>query len=178
MTHFPTLPPVPVTPQTLLDYIAACGFDVVTHEHEPLFTVDQSQELRGTMEGGHTKNLFLKDKKGRLFLLTAQESSDINLKTLHKLMGASGRFSFGSAEKMEATLGLKPGAVSALGVINDREQQVTFAIDKSLLAHEKINCHPLRNDATVTLLVSDLLVFAEHCGHKPMIVDLDVETAD
>ncbi|MEM9677801.1 MAG: prolyl-tRNA synthetase associated domain-containing protein [Pseudomonadota bacterium] len=178
MTVFPPLPPAPVTPEALLDYIVACGFDAVIHEHEPLFTVDQSQELRGTMAGGHTKNLFLKDKKGSLFLLTAQESSDVNLKTLHKLMGASGRFSFGSAEKMEATLGLKPGAVSALGVINDREQQVTFAIDQTLLEHEKINCHPLRNDATVTLLVSDLLALAEHCGHKPMILDLGAETAE
>ncbi|MEL6737215.1 MAG: YbaK/EbsC family protein, partial [Pseudomonadota bacterium] len=75
-------------------------------------------------------------------------------------------------------LGLKPGAVSALGVINDREHQVTFAIDQTLLEHEKINCHPLRNDATVTLLVSDLLALAEHCGHKPMILDLGAETAE
>ncbi|MEL6967385.1 MAG: prolyl-tRNA synthetase associated domain-containing protein, partial [Pseudomonadota bacterium] len=128
------------------------------------------------LEGGHTKNLFLKDKKGRLFFLTAQESSEVNLKTLHKLLGASGRFSFGSAEKMEETLGLKPGSVSALGVINDREHQVTFAIDQTLLTHEKINCHPLRNDGTTTLRVQDLLQFADHCGHKPIIIDLTAPT--
>jgi len=175
MRDFPPLPSTPVSPQALLDYLDACALETVKHEHEPLFTVEQSQEHRGRLEGGHTKNLFLKDKKGRLFLLTAQESSDVNLKTLHKLLGASGRFSFGSADKMEANLGLKPGAVSALGVINDRESNVTFAIDQTLLDHEKINCHPLRNDATVTLLVRDLLDLAEQCGHKAMIVDL---TAD
>ncbi|MEO1397794.1 MAG: prolyl-tRNA synthetase associated domain-containing protein [Pseudomonadota bacterium] len=172
MSEFPPLPPAPVSPQALLDYLEACGLEMVKNEHPPLFTVEQSQELRGTLEGGHTKNLFLKDKKSRLFLLTAQESSEVNLKTLHRLMGASGRFSFGSAERMEETLGLKPGAVSALGVINDRDHQVTFAIDQSLMDHQKINCHPLRNDATVTLNTSDLLALAEHCGHKPMVVDL------
>mgnify|MGYP000515966730 CR=1 FL=1 len=136
----------------------------ITHRNDPI--------MRGALEGGHTKNLFLKDKKSNYFLLTAEEDSDVNLKTLHKLLGASGRFSFGKAEMMQDLLGVTPGAVTALGVINDREGRLTFAIDQRLLRHEKINCHPLTNEATTTLLCDDLLSFARACGHDPMIVDL------
>ena len=167
-----SLPAAPVDTAALLDYLERLGFSFTTKEHEALFTVEQSKELRGALEGGHTKNLFLKDKKSNYFLLTAEEDSDVNLKTLHKLLGASGRFSFGKAEMMQDLLGVIPGAVTALGVINDREGRLTFAIDQRLLRHEKINCHPLTNEATTTLLCDDLLSFARACGHDPMIVDL------
>ena len=90
------LPETPVNRTQLLKYMKACGFKTVTVDHPPLFTVDDSQNLRGALEGGHTKNLFLKDRKGNHFLPTAQEDSVVNLKTLHKLLGGSGKFSFGS----------------------------------------------------------------------------------
>ncbi len=124
---------------------------------------------------GHTKNLFLKDKKGNYFLLTAQEDTQVNLKTLHKLLGGSSRFSFGSADKMEEFLGVTPGAVTAFGIINDRAGDVTFAIDQRLLQHQKINCHPLVNTATTTISSQDLLSFAAASGHDPIIVDLSSE---
>lgn len=167
-----TLPQPPVDKTTLLTYLDQCGFSCSTHEHPPLFTVEDSQKLRGELEGGHTKNLFLKDKKGNFFLLTAQEDSAVNLKTLHKLLGGSSRFSFGNSEKMDELLGVTPGAVTAFGIINDRHSRVTFALDKTLLEHDKINCHPMVNTATTTLKCSDLLTFAANCGHEPMIVDL------
>ncbi|MDD9908837.1 MAG: prolyl-tRNA synthetase associated domain-containing protein [Ahrensia sp.] len=166
------LPPAPVTSESLLAFLDSQGFETKTAQHPPLFTVEDSKELRGTLEGGHTKNLFLKDKKSRYFLLTAQEDTDIDLKSLHKLMGAQGRFSFGKPDKLEAYLGVLPGAVTALGVINDRNHDVTFAIDQRLLEHDKINCHPLVNTATTTLRTDDLFSFARLCGHDPMIVDL------
>lgn len=169
------LPAAPVGRDALLSYLDACGFETKTIEHPALFTVDDSQKLRGEIEGGHTKNLFLKDKKGNYFLLTAQEDTQVNLKTLHKLLGGSSRFSFGSAEKMEEMLGVTPGAVTALGIINDREGALTFAIDHRLMEHEKINCHPLVNTATTTLSCKDLLSFAKACGHEPIIVDLATE---
>ena len=169
------LPAAPVGREALLSYLDACGYDAATVEHPALFTVDDSQKLRGEIEGGHTKNLFLKDKKGNYFLLTAQEDTQVNLKTLHKLLGGSSRFSFGSAEKMEEMLGVTPGAVTALGIINDRQGALTFAIDQRLLEHEKINCHPLVNTATTTLACRDLLSFAKACGHDPIIVDLASE---
>ncbi|MEP0942025.1 MAG: prolyl-tRNA synthetase associated domain-containing protein [Rhizobiaceae bacterium] len=169
------LPGSPVGREALLAYLQAAGVETKTIDHPPLFTVNDSQNLRGEIEGGHTKNLFLKDKKGNYFLLTAQEDSQVNLKTLHKLLGGSSRFSFGSAEKMEEMLGVSPGAVTAFGIINDREAALTFAIDQRLLEHEKINCHPLVNTATTTLASTDLIDFAKACGHEPIIVDLAAE---
>ena len=169
------LPALPVTRESLLSYLQARGYETDTFDHPALFTVEDSRKLRGEIEGGHTKNLFLKDKKGNYFLLTAQEDTEINLKTLHKLLGGSSRFSFGKAEMMETYLGVTPGAVTAFGIINDRECQVKFAIDQRLLEHDKINCHPLVNTATTTILRDDLLNFAEACDHAPMIVDLSTE---
>lgn len=169
------LPATPVNRDSLLAYLQGCSFDTVTVEHPALFTVEDSQKLRGEIEGGHTKNLFLKDKKGNFFLLTAQEDTQINLKTLHKLLGGSSRFSFGSAEKMEQLLGVTPGAVTAFGIINDEGCNVKFAIDQRLLEHQKINCHPLVNTATTTIFSNDLLSFAEACNHPAMIVDLSAE---
>ena len=119
---------------------------------------------------------FLHHKKGRYFLLTAQEDSAVNLKTLHKLLGATGRLSFGSGEKMVEYLGVTPGAVTALGVLNDREGVVTFAIDQRLLAHDKINCHPMTNEATTTIGRDDLLAVVRAGQHAPLILDLDAPT--
>lgn len=169
------LPAAPVDRAGLEAFLAGLGYSTKTVEHPPLFTVEESQKLRGELAGGHTKNLFLKDKKSRLFLLTAQEDSIVNLKTLHKLLGASGRFSFGNADLLLEFLGVTPGAVTALGVINDRDNRVRFAIDQRLLEHDRINCHPLTNEATTTLARDDLLDFARVCGHDPLVVDLSQE---
>ena len=173
MTDLPELPSAPLDEAALLAWLDACGFDTVTTRHEALFTVEQSQKLRGDLEGGHTKNLFLKDRKGNFFLLTAQEDSDVPLKVLHRMIGGQGKFSFGSAEMMQELLGVTPGAVTAFGVINDRDGRLRFAIDKRLLEHDKINCHPLTNEATTTIARDDLLAFAKATGHDPLIVDLD-----
>jgi Ala-tRNA(Pro) deacylase len=170
-----SLPVAPVDRDSLLAHLEKCGFDTVTRDHAPLFTVEDSRNLRGEIEGGHTKNLFLKDKKGNFFLLTAQEDTIVNLKTLHKLLGGASRFSFGSAEKMQELLGVTPGAVTAFGIINDRAGAVKFAIDSRLMEHDKINCHPMSNSATTTMRRDDLLKFATACGHEPQIVDLDAK---
>lgn len=166
------LPEMPVTRDRLIDWLAASGIDASTVEHPPLFTVEESQALRGQMDGGHTKNLFLKDKKGRYFLLTAQEDTQIDLKSVHRLLGGSGRVSFGKPDALEAMLGVRPGAVTAFGLINDRDGQVTFALDQRLLAHETINCHPLVNDATTRISRDDLLEVIRATGHEPLIIDL------
>src|SRR5215467_1816205 len=104
------------TPDDLFAFLDRLGIAHRTVTHPPLFTVEQSQALRGTIPGGHTKNLFLKDKKGALFLVTALEDAAIELKSLHRRLGASGRFSFGPAETMLETLGVVPGAVTPFGV--------------------------------------------------------------
>ena len=140
--------------------------------HPALFTVEQSQSLRGTIPGGHTKNLFLKDKKGALFLVTALEDAVIELKSLHRLLGASGRFSFGAADLMRATLGIEPGAVTPFAAMNDTDRAVTVVLDAALMQHETINCHPLVNTMTTSIAREDLVRFLEATGHPPRIMAL------
>src|SRR2546423_4042271 len=125
---------MPATPSDLFAFLDRLGIAHVTVTHPALFTVEQSQQLRGTIPGGHTKNLFLKDKKGALFLVTALEDAAIELKSLHRRLPASGRFSFGSAELLRETLGVEPGAVTPFAVINDIARRVSVVLDTSMLA--------------------------------------------
>ena len=143
-----------------------------TKRHPAVFTVSESQSLRDVISGGHTKNLFLKDKKDNYFLLTVGETAEINLKTVHTLIGARGRVSFGKPERLMEFLGVIPGAVTAFGVINDTDNRVQVVLDETLMAHDTINAHPLRNDATTSIGRDDLVRFLESTGHKPLIVAL------
>lgn len=141
-----------------------------TVSHPPLRTVADSQELRGEIAGGHTKNLFLKDKKGAYFLITLEEDAIVDLKTVHGAIGASGRVSFGSAEKLMELLGVAPGAVTPFGLINDRRGVVTMVFDEALMRHDVINAHPLVNDRTTSIGRDDLLAFARLTGHEPRVL--------
>jgi len=158
--------------ETLLSFLAELGLSTVTAEHPPLFTVEESRALRGTIAGGHSKNLFLKDKKRRLFLVVAQEEAALDLKRLHEKIGASGRLSFGSAELLEEALGVKPGSVTPFAAINDRAGRVTVVLDTDLLAEGTVNFHPLENTATTTIAAADLLAFLRATGHEPMVLPL------
>src|SRR3954452_22438032 len=129
---------MPATPDDLFAFLDRLGIAHKTITHPPLFTVEQSQALRGTIPGGHTKNLFLKDKKDTIFLVVASEDARVDLKTLHHRLGAS-RFSFGSAALMEELLGVSPGAVTAFGVINDTGRRVNVVLDAGLMRHAVIN---------------------------------------
>jgi Ala-tRNA(Pro) deacylase len=161
---------MPATPDDLFAFLDKLGIAHPTVTHPALFTVEQSQALRGTIPGGHTKNLFLKDKKGALFLVTAQEDAVIELKSLHRLLGASGRFSFGAADLMRETLGIEPGAVTPFAAMNDTERQVTVVLDAALMRHDIINCHPLTNTMTTSIGRADLVKFLEATGHPPLVV--------
>jgi len=161
---------MPLTKDELLRLLADNGIDAPTVEHPPLATVAESQALRGQIAGGHTKNLFLKDKKSRYFLVTVEEDATVDLKTIHQAIGASGRVSFGSAEAMEELLGVKPGAVTMFGVINDADGRVTAVIDSDLLRHDHINAHPLVNTATTTIARDDLMAFFRLAGHEPLVL--------
>ena len=160
---------MPLTPDQLFVALDRLGIGHTTVNHPPLFTVEQSQTLRGSIPGGHTKNLFLKDKKGALYLVTAEEDAAIDLKSLHRRLGASGRFSFGSAELMLETLGVTPGAVTPFGVINDTGRRVTVVLDAGLMRHAVINAHPLANTMTTSIARDDLVRFLEATGHPPRI---------
>ncbi|PPD14488.1 MAG: hypothetical protein CTY25_13615 [Methylobacterium sp.] len=143
-----------------------------TVEHPPVFTVAESQALRGTLPGGHTKNLFTKDKADRLFLITAEEDSPIDLNATSKLLGTKGRLSFASAELLRAHLGVEPGSVTPLALVNDKAVAVTFILEKRLLEHEIINVHPLINSRTTALKREDLLAYIAATGHKVEVLEL------
>jgi Ala-tRNA(Pro) deacylase len=161
---------MPATPEDLFALLARLGIETVTVEHPPLFSVEESRHLRGEIPGAHTKNLFLVDRKGRLFLLSADESAAIDLKHLHRKIGASGRLSFGKAEEMRAALGVEPGAVTPFAAMNDAENRVSVVIDSALLAHDPLNFHPLVNTRTTRITAADLLRFLQAVGHPPQII--------
>ena len=156
----------------LLEALAALGIAVTTHEHAPVFTVAESQALRDSIPGGHTKNLFVKDKKGRHFLLTVEENAEVDLKTVHQVIGGQGRVSFGKPEDMMRLMGVVPGAVTAFGVFNDTGHELTLVFDEALLRHDVINAHPLRNDRTTSIARDDLLTFVRSTGHEPLVLKL------
>jgi Ala-tRNA(Pro) deacylase len=158
------------TPESLLATFDSMGIAHETIHHPALFTVEQSKELRGEIVGAHTKNLFLKDKKGKLFLVTAVESTQIDLKHLHGVIGGSGRLSFGNADQMLEHLGVMPGSVTAFAVINDTAGRVTMILDERLKAYDRINGHPLVNTMTTGVSWADLLRFLEATGHAPQVL--------
>jgi len=160
---------MPATPDDLFAYLDSLGIAHKTVNHPAAFRVEDARELRGQVPGAHTKNLFLRDKKGTPFLVVALEDAAIELRSLHRLLGASGRFSFGSAERMSELLGVEPGSVTPFAVINDKDCRVTVVLDAAMMAHEVLNFHPLRNTATTTISRQGLLRFLEATGHKPRI---------
>ncbi|UOM36416.1 prolyl-tRNA synthetase associated domain-containing protein [Acuticoccus sp. I52.16.1] len=162
----------------LAEAFAALGIDPPTVEHEAAFTVDSAVELRGTIPGLHTKNLFLKDKKGAYFLVTAPEDAAIDLKRIHTVIGAKGRVSFGSAEAMVAMLGVTPGSVTPLALINDDAGTVRCIFHQALGEADLINVHPLRNTATVTLARAELFEILRRAGHEPDVMTLPAPDAD
>jgi Ala-tRNA(Pro) deacylase len=161
---------MPKTPDELLAFLDGLGISVSTVRHPPLFTVAESQSLRGEIAGGHTKNLFLKDKKGAYFLVTVEEEAVVDLKTIHNLIGASGRVSFGKPDMLMDLLGVAPGAVTVFGAVNDTEGRVKIVLDEGLMREETINAHPLTNEATTSIRRDDLLAFLRATGHEPHVL--------
>ncbi len=161
----------------LFDLLASLGISTETEEHPPLFTVADGKALRQSMRGLHSKNLFLKDKKGRLFLVVAVEDSVVDLKSLHSVIGASGRLSFGSAELLLDVLGVTPGSVTPFALTHDKLPRVTLVLDQRFLAASEANFHPLVNTATTRIAVADLLAFARATGHEPVLVDFGAAPA-
>ncbi|HZR89626.1 MAG TPA: YbaK/EbsC family protein [Bradyrhizobium sp.] len=160
---------MPASPEDLFARLDELGIPHKTIKHAPLFTVEQSRALRGQIPGGHTKNLFLRDKKGALFLVVASEDAMIELKSLHRRLGASGRFSFGSADLLREVLGVIPGSVTPFAAINDTASRVTVVLDSAMMEHEVLNYHPLDNAMTTSISRDDLVKFLEATGHIPRI---------
>jgi Ala-tRNA(Pro) deacylase len=157
------------TPDHLFAVLDQLAIRHRTIAHPPLFTVAESQQLRGEIPGGHTKNLFLRDKRGALFLVAALENAAIDLKRLHLRLGA-GRLSFVSPAQMHELIGVEPGAVTPFAVINDTSFRVTTVLDAEMIRQPILNFHPLVNTLTTALCPKDLVKFLEATGHPPKVL--------
>jgi len=171
--------PVPATEAQLFDRLAALGVPVETHRHPPVFTVAEAKAVRddlagahpGFLAGVHSKNLFLKDRRGVLWLVVALEDRPIDLKALRTTIGAA-PLSFASAERLRDVLGVEPGSVTPFALINDREAQVAVVLDAEMMRAGVLNFHPLANTATTAISPEGLLAFIRSCGHEPRVVEL------
>jgi Ala-tRNA(Pro) deacylase len=141
-----------------------------TLEHPPVFRVGEGEEVKADLPGGHTKNLFLKDAKGQLWLVSALQDARIDLKRLPAAIG-SARLSFGSPERLLEALGVTPGSVTAFALVNDLEHRVRFVLDAGLAAADPVNFHPLSNTATTAISQGDFRRFLDHLGVTPTVVD-------
>jgi Ala-tRNA(Pro) deacylase len=160
------------TPAELFALLDRLGIETETVTHAPVFTVAESSAIKRAIPGGHSKNLFLKDRKGRLFLLVARDEARIDLKRLPEAIGTSGRLSFGSANLLRTTLGVEPGSVTPFAAMNDRARRVMVILDADLMAFARANFHPLVNSMTTTIACTDLIRFFEATGHQPRVMAL------
>ena len=151
--------------------LAALNIAHEVHEHQAVFTVEESRDIKADIPGEHTKNLFLKDAKGAFWLVTVPAELPVDLKALPQAIGCK-RVSFGKAEDMERLIGLQPGSVTPFAMINASPGSVTCAVDLALAEAERVNVHPLRNTATVGLSGGDILRLIEHWGHEPIVAKI------
>lgn len=158
-------PSAPATPADLFALLDRLGVAYVTHAHRAIFTVAEGEDLKRALPGGHSKNLFLKDKKGRLALLSALGETKIDITAFSKAIGA-GRFSFASPELMLEVLGVTPGSVTAFALMNAAPGRLEFFLDEALLAHDPVNFHPLHNAATTAISPAGLFQFLAATGHR------------
>lgn len=156
------------TPDQLFAELDRLAIAHATITHPPVFTVEEAKALRGKIEGGHTRNLFLKDKHDRLFLAVTLEDVPVDLKALGPLIGARGRLSFAAAELLRAHLGVEPGSVTPFALINDKAHTVTPVLDETMLALATLNFHPLRNTMTTAVSNEALVRFVAAQGHKAL----------
>jgi len=162
--------PVPAGRADFEAFLGRLGVAFRTLEHPAVFRVGEGLDIKADMPGAHTKNLFLKDKKGQLWLISARQDTVIDLKRLHRHIG-SDRLSFGNEALMVETLGVTPGSVTAFGLVNDRAHRVRFVLDKALDDAEVVNFHPLTNTATTAVSRDNFRRFLAAVGVEPMVVD-------
>lgn len=160
----------PMSPAALLQYLQSMGIEVVTARHAPVFTVEEAKGKRGSMPGCHTKNLFLRNKKKRMWLVVCEQNRKVDLRALGDTLGA-GRLSFGSPRRLMERLGVAPGSVTPFAIVNDVEGAVTVVLERVMLDQDPLNFHPLDNSMTTAIAAKDLLRFLEAENHSPTLVD-------
>lgn len=155
-----------------LAYLDRLGIQSKTIDHAAVFTVAESKALKADIPGGHSKNLFLKDKKDNIFLVVAEHDAALDLKTIHEKIGANGRVTFGKPDLMMELLGVIPGSVTPFGLINDTSHRIKVVLDKPMMDHAILNFHPLENTATTSIAAADLLTFIKATGHEPHVIEV------
>jgi len=160
---------LPTTSDQMMTLLERSGVEHTTQDHPPMWTVEDAKALRAPCDYGHTKNLFVRNKKGYMWLLTLHEDRRVDLKETARLVGTN-RFSFASEQRLMHYLGVSPGAVSPLSIINDIGGQVSFYIDEKLLAAPALHIHPLVNTKTTTIETDKLISFIAEQGHQPHVL--------
>ena len=154
---------LPTSPESLYKLLGDLKIKFEIFEHPPFYTVNEAKKFRESMRGFHIKNLFLRDKKKKSYLVIAQEDSLIDLKLLSERINSS-RLSFGSRERLFAELGVFPGAVTPLSVVNNTKKDINIFLDAEMFGQDTIFCHPLVNDRTISLSFKSLLTYFNYLG--------------
>lgn len=168
---------LPTSAEALLAQLEAMGITYDLHHHEAVFTVAESEKLDASIPGVHCRNLFLRDKKKKNYLVVLRNETLVDIKKLQPVLG-SDRLSFGSAERLWEYLGVRPGSVCPFAITNDKNSDVTIFLDKAMMAGDIVNYHPLINTMTVSLKPADLVTFIETTGHEAHIIDLSAAAPD
>lgn len=159
-----------LTDEDLMRKLKDLSIETVTLSHQPLMTVEDQNAQKHLSHGAHSKNLFLKDKFNKFWMITALDDTSIDLKSAAKQLGAN-KFTFGKPAEMLERLGITPGSVSPFALLNDGSNLVTFVLEKRMLEYSDQNFHPLRNDRTVRIATNDFLTFMKHIAHEPVLLD-------
>ncbi len=167
----------PVSADQLLGRLKGLGIEYILYEHQALFRVEDASDIERGMTGAHTRNLFVRDKKERMFLITLMADTKIDMKKLADLLKA-GRLSFGSPERLFKYLGVTPGSVTPFAMVNDKDHKVTLILDQEMMKYDIVNYHPLINTMTVGLSPADLRKFLENCGCVPQVMDLSAASGE
>lgn len=168
---------LPTSPESLMAKLESLSISYKLHHHQAVYTVEESEKLDRDIPGTHCRNLFLRDKKKKNYLVVLQNATEVDMKKLPPVIG-SDRLSFGSADRLWEFLGVRPGSVCPFAVVNDNEKQVKVLLDRSMMETDIVNYHPLLNTMTVSLKPADLIKFIEDCGHEAHIVDLSPARPD
>lgn len=169
--------PVSATPTELFALFDRLGIEHSTVEHPPFFTVEEGRPWHDRIPGLHCKNLFIKDRKGGIWLVVMPANKRADLARLEKAVGAP-RFSFARSDVLQEVLELTPGSVTPFGLINDKQRRVTVILDEAMLDSERVNFHPLHNAASTTLRSTDLLRFVRALGYDPIVIRLPEVSSD
>lgn len=171
------MPPLPTSPDELMAKLEELGIEYDLHRHEAVFTVAEAQKVERGMRGVHCRNLFLRDKKKNNFLVVLCNETEIDMKKLAPVIGAE-KLSFGSADRLWAYLGVRPGSVCPYAIVNDRNNEVKIILEKKMMEADIVNYHPLLNTMTIGTTPANLLKFIESTNHTPHILDLGAAAPD